>query len=76
MKNLTGYFVLSVSIIVASIIIYMSNQKKLSSLDHCYYKVYASELKELENYKEAYPTQLIREENAARKARSHCLEGY
>lgn len=45
MKNYKGYFIIGASIIIASIIISLTIfNKKISSLEHCYQKVYKSKL--------------------------------
>ncbi len=69
MKNFNGFIIIAISIIVGAIIIAIPIYKKsFSSLDHCYNKVYKSELK---NSPEYYSKETS-ESWAARKARRQC----
>ena len=69
MKNFNGFIIIAISIIVGAIIIAIPiYNKSISSLDHCYKKVYKSELK---NSPEYYSKEQS-ESRAARKARRQC----
>tara|TARA_A100001035_G_C27328259_1_gene297261 strand:- start:94 stop:312 length:219 start_codon:yes stop_codon:yes gene_type:complete len=69
MKNFNGFIIIAISIIVGAIIIAIPiYNKSISSLDHCYKKVYKSELK---NSPEYYSKEQS-ESQAARKARRQC----
>ena len=72
MNNLKGYLIIGLSIIIASVIIYLSNITNLTSLDHCYSKVYKSKVMLNKKYK-AYDTREENESNAAIEARYVCL---
>tara|TARA_B100001057_G_scaffold89162_1_gene85366 strand:+ start:40 stop:258 length:219 start_codon:yes stop_codon:yes gene_type:complete len=71
MKNFNGFIIIAISIILGSIIISIPiYNKSISSLDHCYKKVYKDELKrELKNRSKERA-----EANAAIYAREECLQ--
>ena len=69
MKKYNGFIMIAASIVIAAIIISIPiYNKSISSLDHCYKKVYKSELK---NSPEYYSKEQS-ESRAARKARRQC----
>ena len=72
MKNLNGFIIIAISIIIGAIIIAIPiYNKSISSLDHCYEKVYIDELKgELKINR----TKERAEANAAISARDECLQ--
>ena len=69
MKNFNGFIIIAISIIVGAIIISIPiYNKSISSLDHCYKKVYKNELKNQPEYFSKEKS----ESSAARKARRKC----
>ena len=70
MKNFNGFIIIAISIIIGAIIIAIPiYNKSISSLDHCYKKVYNYELKDA-------PKSYSKEEAeayAAEEARSTCI---
>ena len=72
MKNLNGFIIIAISIIIGAIIIAIPiYNKSISSLDHCYEKVYIDELKRELKFNE---TKERAEANAAIEARDECLQ--
>ena len=71
MKKYNGFIMIAASIVIAAIIISIPiYNKSISSLDHCYKKVYKDELKrELKNRSKERA-----EANAAIYAREECLQ--
>tara|TARA_B100000989_G_C19328640_1_gene379834 strand:+ start:175 stop:390 length:216 start_codon:yes stop_codon:yes gene_type:complete len=69
MKNFNGFIIIAISIIIGAIIISIPiYNKSISSLDHCYKKVYISELKSnLESFSKETAEAL-----AAKYARRKC----
>ena len=89
MKKYNGFIIIAVSIVIAAIIISITiYNKSISSLDHCYKKVYKNELsRELISNEEInkklidkgqpkspYFTKEKAEADAAKKARRKCLK--
>ena len=89
MKKYNGFIIIAVSIVIAAIIISIPiYNKSISSLDHCYKKVYKNELsrKLISNEeinkklidkgqpKSPYFTKEQAEADAAKKARRKCLK--
>ena len=72
MKNFNGFIIIAISIIIGAIIIAIPiYNKSISSLDHCYEKVYIDELKRELKFNE---TKERAEANAAIEARDECLQ--
>ena len=72
MKNLNGFIIIAISIIIGAIIIAIPiYNKSISSLDHCYEKVYIDELKGELKFNR---TKERAEANAAITARDECLQ--
>ena len=72
MKNLNGFIIIAISIIIGAIIIAIPiYNKSISSLDHCYEKVYIDELKGELKFNR---TKERAEANAAIIARDECLQ--
>ena len=70
MKNFNGFIIIAISIIIGSIIIAIPvYNKSISSLDHCYKKVYNYELK---NSPKSYSKEEA-EAEAAKYARRKCI---
>ena len=70
MKNFNGFIIIAISIIIGAIIIAIPiYNKSISSLDHCYKKVYSYELKE---QPKRYSKEKA-ESEAAIEARYSCL---
>tara|TARA_B100000989_G_C19500342_1_gene453975 strand:+ start:119 stop:337 length:219 start_codon:yes stop_codon:yes gene_type:complete len=70
MKNFNGFIIIAISIIIGAIIIAIPiYNKSISSLDHCYEKVYSYELKN--NLK--YYSKEEAEAEAAKYARRKCI---
>ena len=77
MKKYNGFIIIAVSIVIAAIIISIPiYNKSISSLDHCYKKVYKHRLKiELEKVvPNGSFTKEFAEAEAARSARFRCLK--
>ena len=70
MKNIKGYIIIGISIIIGAIIISYTISNNLSAKDHCYKVSYQSNIERLKKYSD-WPN-WKQKEKAAEYALDHC----